>query len=572
MSLNGKFLDKDHLQYFWTKIKMKFASAEQGAKADTALQQSDVSSTYSATGTAPVNGTAVNAAIGTLDVSSIGGSGKYISAISETDGKIAATPTTFDTSLSSSSTNNNAPTTKAVYDDQQRQETEIGVVANAGAKNLFDINTSLPLKIYHTTYTLSDGSLTVTSNGSWGHCSVPVNLPAGNYIFTATISNFSKDPSASATSVRMRVTDTTATGGIEIASKAVTGNGAFELPFTWTGGQCYIQYYLNYTSTTTYVSSFTASNSMIRPASITDSTFQPYALPNPTLTPAAIKAVDEGAKNLFRFNSVGRSSTYGASYTQNGITVTVNSDVGLTVSGTAGTGGAFVNIGLDSETPHLINTLCDGQHILSGGSAKARLNARANSQTNYSVYDTGNGVVLTATSYTGAIFVSVSVEEGVSFSSSETIYPMICTAQDWAVSQKLAPYAPTNRALYTGEFQSSMTSLVDNLNVTFIDKANSRLNVYKYGKICFADISLKTNASALTGSDTITATALPSELRPTSTFYATLMARDSGTWALANLTLATITIDANGAATLRTGAAHSSAEYITGYISWLSAK
>ena len=41
----------------------EFATASQGAKADTALQQSDVTSSYSATGTAPVNGTAVASAV-----------------------------------------------------------------------------------------------------------------------------------------------------------------------------------------------------------------------------------------------------------------------------------------------------------------------------------------------------------------------------------------------------------------------------------------------------------------------------------------------------------------------------
>ena len=51
-----------------------------------------VDSTYSATGTNPVNGTAIAAAIGTLDVSAIAGSAsKTLTSISETDGKISAT-------------------------------------------------------------------------------------------------------------------------------------------------------------------------------------------------------------------------------------------------------------------------------------------------------------------------------------------------------------------------------------------------------------------------------------------------------------------------------------------------
>ena len=46
----------------------------------------------------------ITSAIQALDVSSVGGDGKYISAISETDGKISATATTMDTTPTASST------------------------------------------------------------------------------------------------------------------------------------------------------------------------------------------------------------------------------------------------------------------------------------------------------------------------------------------------------------------------------------------------------------------------------------------------------------------------------------
>ena len=72
---------------------------------DDFVHDGDVTSTYSSTGTAPVNGKAVAAAIGGLDVSSVGGDGKYISAISETDGKISAVATTMDTTPTAGSTN-----------------------------------------------------------------------------------------------------------------------------------------------------------------------------------------------------------------------------------------------------------------------------------------------------------------------------------------------------------------------------------------------------------------------------------------------------------------------------------
>ena len=62
----------------------------------------DVTNSYSSTGTDPVSGTAVNVAIAALDVSSVGGSGKYIQSISETDGKISASAANMPTSLPAS--------------------------------------------------------------------------------------------------------------------------------------------------------------------------------------------------------------------------------------------------------------------------------------------------------------------------------------------------------------------------------------------------------------------------------------------------------------------------------------
>ena len=64
-----------------------------------------VDSTYSASGTNPVNGTAVTAALATLDVDEVGGDGKYISKIKEVDGKISATVTDMDTTPTADSTN-----------------------------------------------------------------------------------------------------------------------------------------------------------------------------------------------------------------------------------------------------------------------------------------------------------------------------------------------------------------------------------------------------------------------------------------------------------------------------------
>ena len=73
----------------------------------------DTTDTYVSTGTDPITGKGVASAIGTLDVASVGGSGKYITTISETDGKISATASTADTTVTSGSSN--LITSGAVY-------------------------------------------------------------------------------------------------------------------------------------------------------------------------------------------------------------------------------------------------------------------------------------------------------------------------------------------------------------------------------------------------------------------------------------------------------------------------
>lgn len=63
-----------------------------------------VTDTYSSTGTDPVSGKAVAAAINALDVTEVGGDGKYIKKIKEDNGKITATVETMDTTPTANST------------------------------------------------------------------------------------------------------------------------------------------------------------------------------------------------------------------------------------------------------------------------------------------------------------------------------------------------------------------------------------------------------------------------------------------------------------------------------------
>lgn len=70
----------------------------------TSLPASNTTSSYAADGTAPVNGKAVAAALGTLDAADTAVSGQYVSEVSEADGKIAVKRAALPTKLPASDT------------------------------------------------------------------------------------------------------------------------------------------------------------------------------------------------------------------------------------------------------------------------------------------------------------------------------------------------------------------------------------------------------------------------------------------------------------------------------------
>ena len=157
----------------------KYISAISETNGKISATVKDVAQTYSSTGTTAASGKAIAAAIGTLDVASVGGSGKYISAISETDGKISATSTTMDT----------APTADSVK-----------AVTSGGVKTAIDAEATAR----NTAITNAINALDVSSVGG-----------AGKYI--SAISE--TDGKISATSTTM---DTTPTAN---STNAVTSGG-----------------------------------------------------------------------------------------------------------------------------------------------------------------------------------------------------------------------------------------------------------------------------------------------------------------------------------------------------------
>lgn len=135
----------------------------------------DVAQTYSSTGTTAASGKAIAAAIGTLDVSSRGGSGKYIQEISETNGKISATVATLDTTPADGSIK--AVTSGGVYRAISIAEANAKNLANAagtlaiahggtGTDSQANINTNFIADLTEGTSDVTDGTMFVSSYAS----------------------------------------------------------------------------------------------------------------------------------------------------------------------------------------------------------------------------------------------------------------------------------------------------------------------------------------------------------------------------------------------------------------------
>jgi hypothetical protein len=264
------------------------------------------------------------------------------------------------------------------------------------------------------------------------------------------------------------------------------GGATFTIPASTTG------LYIRFRSTASQGSlNGVVLKPMIRPAAITDSTFVPYALPNPTLTPAAIKAVDEGAKNLVQlgFTSTSGSSSVPATTNNNDGTITVNgsrvgnatilvqdlitakaSSVNTRYTLPAGnyviapTGN--VNIGLQVYKH-------DGTNLVSLGNARLEALKFTYSDTDKSQYP--------------YICIRLFCEGNVTINNF-TFMPMICTAADYAVSPKFVPYCPSLPDIFKWDeyecLYTSSSSVIAKLNTTTssvkvrINKALRRVVIY----------------------------------------------------------------------------------------------
>lgn len=151
--------------------------------------------------------------------------------------------------------------------DQARQETEIGVVANAGAKNLFKIREPLTSTRNNVTFVINaDGTVDIstTSDGA----SAQTDLAIG------TVDTY-EGVTYKLTGCPSGVTGLCSFGSGGTGSVADTGSGALLTPTTSGSRSPFVRVY-NGAVITTPVKFYP----MIRRAEITDSTFVPYAPTN----------------------------------------------------------------------------------------------------------------------------------------------------------------------------------------------------------------------------------------------------------------------------------------------------
>jgi hypothetical protein len=148
------------------------------------------------------------------------------------------------------------------------------------------------------------------------------------------------------------------------------------------------------------------------------------------LTPAVIKATDDGAKNKLPITI--------QSQTVRTVQFAVNGDGSITANGTVTGGDVYLNF----ETS--IGDKYVGM-ILSGGTANLKICISKEGSGQTAVYSDSSKGVEIPDNATNTLFLFAA--NGTQLSN-VTVKPMICTASDWAVSQKFVPYCPTLYELY----------------------------------------------------------------------------------------------------------------------------
>lgn len=170
--------------------------------------------------------------------------------------------------------------------------------------------------------------------------------------------------------------------------------------------------------------------------------FNPYSLPNPPLTTAAIKAVDEGAKNIYKL--------YYRPVNANNLQYTINSDDTITVTGGYGILSCAFSYG-GAPIPSSQGLVFSG--CPTGGSENKYYSyVYVNENDRYVelgdaiLKDVETGIQYQTMPVAGTITWTLHVVQG-NTTYPLTFKPMVCTNNDWLISRKYVPYAMTNLEL-----------------------------------------------------------------------------------------------------------------------------
>ena len=190
---------------------------------------------------------------------------------------------------------------------------------NGKTFNLFDINRPIDVA-YHATAVVANNAITIgTVSGDWAYVGIKaLNLPAGSYRVSGKISNL---VTGTAGTTRIVVSQYSSASQGSLTYINITQNGDFSGNFSWTGGDVYLLFYVNNSSSSSANYTYTASDLQIISTSAYNAGFteyQPYTLSNATITPALKECVDNGVKNLLDTSQV----------TVGNITFTPNSSTG----------------------------------------------------------------------------------------------------------------------------------------------------------------------------------------------------------------------------------------------------
>lgn len=323
----------------------------------------------------------------------------------------------------------NAVMSGGVWTDQQRQETEIGVVANAGAKNIFDIQAEAAIQ-RTTTVLNSDGGITISCNtASWATRNAIAEIPAGDYICSLFVDAVTIGGGTFAFFVNQSNDKSTWT---ELARQAsITSTGRIDMPISVS--QKYLRISTNINNSSTSATNSATIRLMLRPASITDHTFQPFACTNRELTvitdedrSALVELVDGGAKNRWKITTPTLPS---------GFTATVDADGGLILNGT--TGSSALTFATSTQFYAGETVVLSG--CPSGGSDDSyRLDILRGANTNYCYGDPVIASDFTNNEYPIRIRIAANYTcENLKF------FPMVCTLAAWKISQAYQPYRPS---------------------------------------------------------------------------------------------------------------------------------